>query len=521
MNPVTIAAVLLAIVGGALESQQWAAVTALVRRPFHGQDPRARTATSSGQPTGEAELAALERAPADERRALALAEVLVARASADVEFKAALEDWWKQVNLIGSDEGNVLHGRDFGNTPFGERQLDSQGEAHEALSTVVADYGQRVLSDPRMIANLVTDLLPDLPRERSLLVTAAEADVAGELSQRVQDQHLDPDTAVHLVARSLTDRRAIDPGASMWVTTEYARALGYPVRPGAQPSPWPAPPPVVGPAPPQTVTTPPAGLPYYGHFPSAGGQPQGPPDPYIGPPAPARWGSRRTRRPRRALKAREQAQREAQEAAQRKAEEQYRDQAGAPLPRSAEDLWARAVGYDDLVRSAFAELVQPGRLLFNPPDRMQLGQTERVEVRLTRTLKRDKELLEHLRGHGEPQLEEIPTAPLMAVTLKGDGFQITAYSDEEQSVSQDDLTTWEFDIRALRRGHQRLVLSVSLRIPVPGQPSEHKSIPVREAMIDVQVGPAALVGHFVVGNWQWFIGTAIAIAAVVAAVLFH
>ena len=128
--------------------------------------------------------------------------------------------------------------------------------------------------------------------------------------------------------------------------------------------------------------------------------------------------------------------------------------------------------------------------MFNPPDRMQLGHTERVEVRLTRTLKLDAELLRHLRGHGEPQLEEIPTTPLMAVTLKGDGFQITPYSDEEQQVSENQLTTWEFDIRALKRGPQLLVMSVSLRIPVPGQTSERKSIPVREVTIDVQVGAA-------------------------------
>ncbi len=182
---------------------------------------------------------------------------------------------------------------------------------------------------------------------------------------------------------------------------------------------------------------------------------------------------------------------------------------------------AQAVVNDDLVRSAFTELVQPGRLLFNPPDRMKLGQTARVEVRLTRTLERGGELLAHLRGQGEPQVEEIPTAPLMAVTLKGDGFRITAYSDEEQRVTQDEITTWEFDVQALKRGQQRLVMSVSLRIPVPGQSLEHKSIPVREATINVHVGAPALVGHFVAANWQWFIGTAIAIAAVVVAVVYH
>ena len=111
------------------------------------------------------------------------------------------------------------------------QQLDTQREAHEALGTAVASYGQRVLGDPHTLGNLVADLLPDLPRERSLLVTAAEAGVAGEMRQHVEEQHIDPDTAAQLVARSLSERRAIDPAASMWVASEYAQALGYQVRP--------------------------------------------------------------------------------------------------------------------------------------------------------------------------------------------------------------------------------------------------------------------------------------------------
>lgn len=176
--------------------------------------------------------------------------------------------------------------------------------------------------------------------------------------------------------------------------------------------------------------------------------------------------------------------------------------------------------YDDLVRSAFAVLVKPGRLLFNPPDRMKLGQTEPVEVRLARTLELDAELLEGLQGPGKPRLEDIPTAPKMAVTLTGDGFRIKPYSDEVQDLVQD-ITTWQFDVCAIKRGLQRLVMCVSLRIPVPGQPMVHKSIPVREATIDVDVTIPALVGRFVSSNWQWFIGTGIAIAAVIVAVLVH
>jgi len=114
--------------------------------------------------------------------------------------------------------------------------FDPQGEAREALSTAVSSYGMRVLSDPRILGNLVTDLLPDSPRERSLLVTAAEAGMATELSQHVEQQRLSVETAVALVARGLTERRSIDIAASTWVATEYAQALGYQVRPGIPPA---------------------------------------------------------------------------------------------------------------------------------------------------------------------------------------------------------------------------------------------------------------------------------------------
>lgn len=117
------------------------------------------------------------------------------------------------------------------------QQLDTQGEAHEALGTAVASYGQRVLSDPHTLGNLIADLLPDLPRERSLLVTGAEADIAGEMRQHVEGQRIDPDTAVQLVARALSERRAIDPAAGLWVASEYAQALGYQVRPSAAAAP--------------------------------------------------------------------------------------------------------------------------------------------------------------------------------------------------------------------------------------------------------------------------------------------
>jgi hypothetical protein len=132
MDPVTMGAVLAAIAGGAggaLGGQLWAGLSALVRRPFRRAHPAGDAPVRL--PSGEVELAALEQAPADQRRAMALAEVLLARAEADGEFRGALRAWWEQASQIriegdvtntisgGTFSGPVLQGRDFSGLTFG------------------------------------------------------------------------------------------------------------------------------------------------------------------------------------------------------------------------------------------------------------------------------------------------------------------------------------------------------------------------------------------------------------------
>ena len=126
----TIGAVLLAIVSGAgsqLGVQLWESVVSLVRRPFHRKAAAVLQVSS-----GEAEVAALQQAPSDQSKALALAEALLARSVADEEFRRALESWWQQAEQIrdsignttnaisgGIQHGPVLQGRDFSNITFG------------------------------------------------------------------------------------------------------------------------------------------------------------------------------------------------------------------------------------------------------------------------------------------------------------------------------------------------------------------------------------------------------------------
>lgn len=60
-------------------------------------------------------------------------------------------------------------------------QWEHQPEVRDALRTIVADpeFGIGALSNPQPLSNLLKDLLPDAPKETSVLVAAAEAELAG------------------------------------------------------------------------------------------------------------------------------------------------------------------------------------------------------------------------------------------------------------------------------------------------------------------------------------------------------
>ena len=133
MDPITVGAVLLAVATGvseALGGQLWAGVVSLVRRPFRGKE--ASGADPAAVKPGEAELLALQQSPGDRQKAVALAEVLLARAEADSGFDRALKGWWAQAEPVrekignvtntisgGTFSGPVLQGGDFTNLTFG------------------------------------------------------------------------------------------------------------------------------------------------------------------------------------------------------------------------------------------------------------------------------------------------------------------------------------------------------------------------------------------------------------------
>src|SRR5690349_18374194 len=100
-------------------------------------------------------------------------------------------------------------------------------EARAALQAIVTDpdHGVVALSSPRTMSNLLKDLLPDAPREKNLLIAAAEAGLADTLREHVS-QGMDTPTAIRLAASSFSASTPLTTDACDWVTGEIALAMG-------------------------------------------------------------------------------------------------------------------------------------------------------------------------------------------------------------------------------------------------------------------------------------------------------
>jgi hypothetical protein len=109
---------------------------------------------------------------------------------------------------------------------------DARGEALSALRAITADprYGPEALSSPQMMTNLLRDMLPDAPREASVLIAAADAGVPAILQRHVA-QGMDVATASQLAAGTLADRTALTADACAWATGSLAAVLITPAVP--------------------------------------------------------------------------------------------------------------------------------------------------------------------------------------------------------------------------------------------------------------------------------------------------
>lgn len=150
--------------------------------------------------------------------------------------------------------------------------------------------------------------------------------------------------------------------------------------------------------------------------------------------------------------------------------------------------------------SAELERLPIGKLVFNPPDTMQVGVNERVEFAVTRG--DAVTLLRGLRGRGKPQVEDIEVGTLMKAVLDGgDSFKVRPLNSTEQPVIGDRATPWAWEVLPLESGEHQLHLTVAVRVKVPGDGEEARDYPVKDKTVKVRVNPVYSIRRFLQANF--------------------
>jgi hypothetical protein len=133
------------------------------------------------------------------------------------------------------------------------------------------------------------------------------------------------------------------------------------------------------------------------------------------------------------------------------------------------------------------EQLQAGWFVYNPPERMRVGESERIELRITRNIRVDLE--KELKGTGSPITGRVITGILMKARLTGREFNVESLSEENQVISPEGLTQWEWEVTPQESGTHTLFLSVAVIILSDDFGRQTKSLPVLEHQVSVRVPP--------------------------------
>lgn len=164
----------------------------------------------------------------------------------------------------------------------------------------------------------------------------------------------------------------------------------------------------------------------------------------------------------------------------------------------------------EMIEAELADL-HPGRILFNPPAAMTVGETERIEVRITRSLTDTETLVAGLQGSGEPRIEMVKVGRFMRARLTGENFEIEPLNNADQFIAPEDFTEWAWNVTPTWHGQQKLRLVVTVRININGT-EEVRDLPVKEEVITVAVNPAYTVATVGQAYWHLALLTTLVIA---------
>jgi hypothetical protein len=164
-------------------------------------------------------------------------------------------------------------------------------------------------------------------------------------------------------------------------------------------------------------------------------------------------------------------------------------------------------------------IVISGFVAFEPVEVMRAGVTRPLEVRISRaadlTAEVRKDLTQLLSGTGQPEVNPIQTADVMALTLRGPDSHVEPITPEKQGVTTAGITVWQWDVTPLRGGsHRLLTLCASMDVKTfEGYEPSTASCPFQRE-IRVQVNPVFSTQQFIGRNWRRLLSTSGGLALV-------
>lgn len=170
------------------------------------------------------------------------------------------------------------------------------------------------------------------------------------------------------------------------------------------------------------------------------------------------------------------------------------------------------LGLKGLAAQAFDKIVV-GKIAFNRPDSMRVGNVARMQVRIAKTATCD--LVRNFVGPGEVQLKDVEVSTLLRVALIGEDFHIEALSTQDQPVLDRGFTQWDWNVTPEASGVHYLYVRVTLRLKIPNSGTEFLDRTVLTEPIRVAVNPLYSAKRFASANWQWAVGGLTPTAAVI------
>jgi hypothetical protein len=146
-----------------------------------------------------------------------------------------------------------------------------------------------------------------------------------------------------------------------------------------------------------------------------------------------------------------------------------------------------------------------GVILFNTPRSMQVGQKVRMQVRISKRVQ--AEFFKSSAVDNDQTADSLLVGEIMIVKLIGDAFHITAFDEDEQGVTDDGYTQWEFDVTALETGIHELYVKAGVLYHVASLGNTRKFFPSYEKKIRVEISSWKLVAGFVSNSWEFLVST--------------